>query len=109
MFVSLRFSYSNLIYFSSCIFFFCNSCPCLYALVGEIKLFTYLFIYLFIYKQAVLDAFDEKAEIVNNQRIDMAKLSKRGTVCADCTKDGLVLPGMLFVNRLFGKIIFENI
>ena len=26
---------------------------------------------------------------------------------ADCTKDGLALPVMLFVNPLFGKIIYE--
>ena len=40
------FSQSNLIYLSSCNLHRCNSCPCFYALVGEIK-FIYLFIYLF--------------------------------------------------------------
>ena len=31
--------------------------------------------------------------------------ARERTEHADCTKDGLVLPVMLFVNPLFGKII----
>ena len=44
-----------------------------------------------------------------NKNVHAQKLSKRGTEHAGCTKDGLALPVMLFVNPLFGKIIFGNI
>ena len=33
--------------------------------------------------------------------------AREGTEHADCTKDGLALPVMLFIHPLFGKIIFE--
>ena len=35
--------------------------------------------------------------------------ARQGTEHADCTKDGLALPVMIFVNPLFSKIICENI
>ena len=47
--------------------------------------------------------------------MEIIKLFKRnseareGTEHADCTKDGLSLPVMLFVHPLFGEIICENI
>ena len=44
-----------------------------------------------------------------NKIVQAQKWSKRGTKPADCTKDGLVLPVMVFVNRLFGNVICENI
>ena len=44
-----------------------------------------------------------------NKIVQAQKWSKRGTEHADCTKDGLVLPVMLFVNPLFSGIICENI
>ena len=44
-----------------------------------------------------------------NKIVQARRWSKRGTEHADCTKDGLVLPVMLFVNPLLGKIICENI
>ena len=44
-----------------------------------------------------------------NKIVQAQKLSRRGTEHADCTKDGLELPVMLFDNPFFGKMIFENI
>ena len=35
--------------------------------------------------------------------------AKQGTEHADCTKDGLALPVMLFVLPSFAKVICENI
>ena len=40
-------SQSNLIYLSSCNLHCCNSCPYLYALVGEIKLIYLFYLYYF--------------------------------------------------------------